>query len=110
MKRHLSKVGLLLATGLAVALLASSRPAAGDPQPNCIAVWGEARYRPYGFDHVVHIASACTVDVRCLVSTDVDPEPIRVTVAAWTHIELATRLGSPSREFTPVVSCRFPEP
>ena len=73
----------------------------------CVRSWGEARYGAYGYDHVVHVANDCDDDVICDVSTDVDPRPIRVQVATKKRRAVVTRKGSPSRKFTPRVSCWF---
>jgi hypothetical protein len=97
---------LAVATVLACLAALVSGAAEPSPVPACMQFWPEARYRPYGYDHVVHITSACTVDARCLVSTDVDPEPMRVTVPSQAHIEVITRIASPASEFTPYVVCR----
>jgi hypothetical protein len=73
----------------------------------CVRYWGEARYRNFGYDHVVHIANSCSRPAQCLVSTDVDPKRIRVKVAAGLHKEVVTRKGAPSRKFTPNVTCEL---
>jgi hypothetical protein len=76
----------------------------------CVRYWGEARYRGPGYDHVVHVHNKCTKPVRCDVSTNVDPNPIVVDVQPKEAREVITRVGSPAREFTPRVACRFAKP
>ena len=84
--------------------------AAGSVQtsvPSCIQYAGEARYRGVGYQHVVHIVNGCERAAACDVSTDVNPEAQHVDVPARTHVEVVTFLGSPAREFTPVVDCKL---
>lgn len=75
--------------------------------PACIRSWPEARYRNYGYDHIVHVGNDCRVKASCAVSSDVNPEPIQVIVPAGEQVEILTSRGSPAREFTPRVECRF---
>lgn len=71
----------------------------------CVRAWGEARYAPYGYDHIVHLASSCEGAARCEVSTDVDPSPISVQVAPSEHVEVVTRRRSPAQRFEPRAVC-----
>jgi hypothetical protein len=73
--------------------------------PDCVDVWGEARYRNYGYDHLVHVANHCAEPVRCDVWTSVNPARISVTVAAHDSKEVLTFRGSPAREFVPGAEC-----
>jgi len=77
----------------------------GDGQPTCIEHRGEARYRGYGYQHIVIINNGCDQDARCEVATDVTPESANVHVPAGETKEIITRNGSPSRAFEPRVSC-----
>jgi hypothetical protein len=96
--KHLASLFFVM---LAVAPLAASAQT-----PNaCIHAWGEARYGTYGYNHLVHIANTCTVDADCVVSTDVNPEPTSVEVPAKTEVVVNTFFESPSRVFTPRVTC-----
>lgn len=114
-KRPIYELARLLAFALAVtapACAASKRPAmrtADAPQqdPSCVEAFPEVRYRSYGYDHVVHLYSRCDVRAYCAVSTDVNPTVIEVIVPPREHIEVLTFRGSPAREFTPKVTCRF---
>lgn len=65
----------------------------------------EARYRNYGYDHMVRLESACTEVQACQVSTDVNPTVRRVTVAPRATMEVLTFRGSPAREFRATVTC-----
>lgn len=77
----------------------------GDGQPTCIEHRGEARYRGFGYQHVVIIDNGCDQDARCEVATNVTPESQNVDVPAGETKEIITRNGSPARAFEPRVSC-----
>jgi hypothetical protein len=91
-------------------LLADADETADDEVPACISVEAEARYRNFGYDHIVHLASRCDADVSCTVSTDVAPAPIVVLVRPGARVEVLTFRGSPQRTFTPHVLCRAAPP
>jgi hypothetical protein len=94
---------------LALATLAAPSPAttAGAPVVlSCVKYRGEARPWGIGFKHVVILESGCTVTAECSVSTDVNPEPVVVTVPAKESREVVTFLSSPARAFVPSVVCR----
>ena len=73
--------------------------------PNCVEVTKEAPYQAYGYTHIVVVRNGCDSRIRCQVSTNVDPDPQRITVAAGETSRTATRRGSPSREFDARVTC-----
>lgn len=73
--------------------------------PNCVEVSKEAPYQAYGHTHIVVVRNGCDARIQCRVSTNVDPEPVRVTVAPGETSRTATRRGSPSREFDARVTC-----
>lgn len=75
--------------------------------PDCMRVWPEARYVPYGYDQIVHLRNDCRTQAVCDVSTDVNPTPTEVAVRPGEQVEVLTMRASPSREFTPDVECRF---
>jgi hypothetical protein len=75
--------------------------------PACITWWTEARYRPFGYDHIVHIKSACARPADCSVSTDVNPVVQKVLVPANAKVEVFTFLVSPAREFKATVVCKL---
>jgi hypothetical protein len=97
--------GLLGAFAGAGAATFIATPSAQDDTPECIHYWGEARYRYPGYDHVVHVENGCESRAHCAVWTDVDPDPVAITVETQASLEVITRRGSPSREFTPYVEC-----
>jgi hypothetical protein len=76
-------------------------------RPTCVDVRTEARYRNYGYDHLVTIRNGCDQAVSCDVGTDVSPEPTRVSVAAHAEADVLTFRGSPAREFSARVECRL---
>src|SRR5512134_2068407 len=64
-------------------------PVGADESPNaCVRVRAEARYRNYGYDHIVHLQSRCTMDVACAVWTDVSPIRIRASLAPGQEVEV----------------------
>jgi hypothetical protein len=73
----------------------------------CVDYWPEVRYRNYGYDHIVHLLSRCEVVVFCRVSSDVNPVPAEVTLLPRAQVDVLTFRGSPAREFTPKVECRY---
>ncbi len=85
----------------------------GGPAPSplvaatCVQVRAEARYRNLGYDHVVYLDSKCDKDAACQVSTDVNPTVTRVAAPAKKTTEVVTFIGSPSRVFTPKVTCEL---
>ena len=100
---------LVVAFGAATAFAdGSSESAPLTERVGCVDAWGEARYRNYGYDHVVHLRSRCRVRVVCEVSTNVNPKPVRASVPAGESVEVLTFRGSPARDFTPNVSCELP--
>lgn len=95
---------------LAVAMFATSTQRARaekEPPPACLKSWGETRARAVGYDHIVIIDNACPKPAACVVTTDVAPEPLRVTVTAGARIELTTFRGSPATAFTPRTDCKL---
>lgn len=79
-------------------------PAAND-LPTCIRVWAEARYRGFGYDHIVHVGNSCAAPAICDVFTNVTPARLRVTVPAGQEVEVLTFRGSPAREFVAHAEC-----
>jgi len=73
----------------------------------CVEFEPEVRYRNNGYDHVVHLRSRCDRRTICAVATDVNPTPVNVDVPPHEQVEVLTFRGSPAREFTPHLSCRF---
>ncbi|MBK7586130.1 MAG: hypothetical protein IPI67_38845 [Myxococcales bacterium] len=104
--RHTLLLAAVFATG---ALPTDSMAGAKSPPTpaTCVQSWPEARYRNYGYDHIVHIRSRCTPAATCYVSTNVSAKPIRVRLEPQEHKEVLTFQGAPSRAFVPHVRCRL---
>jgi hypothetical protein len=77
--------------------------------PACIQFWGEVRYRYPGYDHIVHVVNGCDQRALCAVSTNVDPDPITITLEPHTSQQVLVRRSSPARRFTPYVVCVLEE-
>jgi hypothetical protein len=87
-----------------VSSLADSAP---DPAAACIKFRPEARYRALGYNHIVIVDDVCAASAECDVSTDVNPQPIHVTVPGKGEVEVTTFIGSPARVFIPRVDCKM---
>ncbi len=74
---------------------------------SCVHASTEARYRGYGYDHLVHLASACKQVAECDVSTNINPKPQTVTVRPASKVTVITFRGSAARTFTPKITCRL---
>jgi hypothetical protein len=111
LRRRRSKISSTLAIVLGAATALAGASSESTPRPErvgCIDAWGEARYRNYGYDHIVHLRSRCRVRVLCDVSTNVNPNPVRTSVPAGESVEVLTFRGSSAQEFTLKVSCELP--
>ncbi|AKU98619.1 hypothetical protein AKJ09_05283 [Labilithrix luteola] len=78
---------------------------AGPPVPACVQVTSEARYVPFGYNHVVTLRNGCSRPASCTVSTDVNPKPGTTDVPSGQTVELVTYYVSPSQAFTASVNC-----
>jgi len=101
-------VGTTTVVASGASLAPSSIGAAATPDVPCVRVWGEARYRGLGYEHVVHLENGCEKPMVCDVATSVNPEPQRVALAPSEATAVITFVGSPAREFVPRVECRPP--
>ena len=72
----------------------------------CVTVRTEARYRGYGYDHLVHLSNGCESAAVCTVATDVNPEPQTVSVPPRSTETVLTFMASPARTFSAKVECR----
>jgi len=87
--------------------VASAPGRAPAPVTTCVGHWLEARYRPFGYDHIVHIRNKCAKTAACTVTTDVNPQPTQVSVAPNTEVEAVTWVGSPAQTFSANVACQL---
>jgi hypothetical protein len=101
------KPALLLAPALLVAAAALAVPAAdnGAEALSCVRWRSEARYKNFGYDHVVILQNGCDAPAICSVKTNVNPEPISASVAPGEQTEVLTFRGSPASTFDARVSC-----
>ncbi len=100
--------GLMLwAASLSAPLSAAS--AAEGSGPRCVHATFEVRYGNAGYDHVIYLHNQCAARASCEVSSDVNPEPIRVLIARGEKAEVVTMRGSPARQFAPRVTCQVQE-
>lgn len=74
--------------------------------PDCVHVRTEARYIPYGYDHIVEVENTCDKAVSCSITTDVNPTSTQLSVPAKQTRSVTTFRGSPAREFKAEVSCK----
>ena len=111
MRRRPTILAGLLTAVLTAALSASDAAAqdagAASPIPACIQVSTDARYVPFGYNHIVILKSGCTKPAACTISTDVNPQPISAEVAAGTTVEVLTFAVSPAQTFRANVTCKL---
>ena len=90
--------------------VATRTPDAGPPPDQspitCAYAWPELRQKRDAYDHVVHVQNACQTAITCDVSTDANPNPIRIGVPATEGREVVTARGTAVRKFEPRVDCR----
>jgi hypothetical protein len=102
---------------LVVALLAPAPPAASIPiltaEPSkkvCVVSHSkEVRYRPFGYDHIVHISNGCDVTVACRIRASSRSGEMQVDVPAHKRVSVTVKTGSPAREFSVAVYCEAKE-
>ena len=77
------------------------------PAPStCVKYRARIRYS-LGYDHLVDLENTCKKSVICSVKTNVNPQEQQVSLHADETSTVVTYIGSPAREFTPQVSCRY---
>ncbi|MDH5671451.1 MAG: hypothetical protein OEZ06_04830 [Myxococcales bacterium] len=97
----------LLGTSAALSKVAaddSEHDSPGAPG-ECVKVSAETRYRAYGYDHIVHLESACDAVMTCQVKSDSNPEATQVELEPKAKKSLVLFRGSPARSFKPDVQC-----
>lgn len=100
-------LGAPAAIGAPRPLVARAVQAADEGNPACISWVQRAPYRNAGYDHEVEITSRCDRTAQCVVSTDVNPEPIDAEVDPGASVTVLTFRGSPAYAFTARVVCRL---
>lgn len=107
-KAALVLAAVLLAVPALVSPAAAQSASAKQPDtPACVHWRTEVRYANYGYDHWVIIHNGCERAAACVVTTNVNPEPIHVDVPRDKTREVLTFRGSPAREFSAHVVCRL---
>lgn len=72
----------------------------------CVKHSTEARYVS-GYDHLVHLKNECSRRASCEVSTDVNSEIQKVTLAPGKTTTVLTFRGSPASSFQAKVECKL---
>jgi hypothetical protein len=98
----------LAALALTTAALVAGADSPPPPAKVCVASIAEARYRNYGYDHLVRLTNSCDVPSECAVSTNVAPGAVKATVPAGQTVEVLTFRGSPAPTFTHQAVCTPP--
>ena len=107
------KAVLVLASALFVVPALVSPASAEDASakqpdtPACVYWRTEARWAGYAYNHWVIIHNGCDREAACVVTTNVNPEPIHVGVPPDKTREVLTFRGSPASEFAAHVVCRL---
>jgi hypothetical protein len=111
-----ARIVMSCAIGIAIVVAASAHPGdaiaddkrdGGASLPACISVATEARYVPYGYNHVVSVKNGCSKAATCTVATDVNPQATTVEVASASSVEVLTFTASPAQTFTARVACKL---
>jgi hypothetical protein len=77
-------------------------------ETDCVRVQATPIYQGYGWTHFVDVRNDCRKAITCDVATDIDPEPkYRVQLQPTEATRVRTRVGSNTREFRPIVECRW---
>jgi len=106
--------GLLDASRLMLVFAAcvsfATAAAADSPQQvgDCATVTASARFKAYGYTHVVTLSNGCQRAVSCEVWTDVDPSPhFTLEAKPGKSAEVVIRNGSPASEVHAGKLCHF---
>lgn len=102
-----ARIGAALFVAMVGLAASAAAEDAGAPSglPACISVGTDARYVPYGYNHVVILKSGCSKAATCSVATDVNPQPVTAELAAGATVEVLTFSGSPAQTFRARVTC-----
>jgi hypothetical protein len=76
-------------------------PKSGD----CVKVSLEARYRGYGYDHIVELVSKCDAAMRCTIRSGIDASETNVSLAPGESRSVTIFRGSPASEVKADVAC-----
>jgi hypothetical protein len=107
-------LGVIVAVAAAAAVLVVSAYAAAespnhtpgrDTKLSCVSWKAEARFVGFAYNHLVHLDNRCPHSVSCTVKTDVNPEPVTVSLSKGEKRTVLTFRGSPARRFKATVVC-----
>ncbi|MCA9629783.1 MAG: hypothetical protein KC766_19050 [Myxococcales bacterium] len=73
----------------------------------CVEYSTQVIYKNYGYDHWVHLRSACEKPVTCHASSDSNPSGADRALDPGESASLLMFRGSPASEFQATVSCRL---
>lgn len=109
MRRPIAKAVLAVAFAafgvLGTAHAADDAGAPTSPVPACVRVQTQARWVPYGYNHIVILENGCSKPATCRVSTDVNPQVQVAEVEATKTVEVTTIMASPASTFAAKVAC-----
>jgi hypothetical protein len=83
----------------------SDRAAIGDTRVKCVSWKAEARFVGFAYDHLVHLDNRCPHPASCTVKTDINPDPVTVSLSTGEKKTVLTFRGSPARRFKATVMC-----
>jgi hypothetical protein len=89
-----------------VALAMLGLSTGGDDVVSCVSHRAEAFARGAGYNHLVHLESACAETVRCHVSSEVNPAGVDETLAPGAKSTVTLFQGSPASTFKAAVTCK----
>jgi hypothetical protein len=96
----------LVAVAIAPAAYGADAGAPSPPAlPACIRVATQARWIPYGYNHVVILENGCSKAATCKVSTDVNPQVQTAEIEPTKTVEVTTIMASPASQFVAKVTC-----
>ena len=84
---------------------AGNVPTAEGTAAGCVHWVSEAVWAGLAYNHLVHLSSACKQAMQCKVTTNVNPDPVTVSLQPKEQKTVVTYLGSPASEFSAKVSC-----
>ncbi|MBL8677549.1 MAG: hypothetical protein JNK05_00170 [Myxococcales bacterium] len=109
--RRWSSATLFIALALLVTAVASAqqdaRPArvAGN-RPECVSARAQPVFNGSGYNHLVTITNSCPAPVACQVTTNINPQAIRVSVASGASETVNTFFNAAGYGFAATVHCQ----
>jgi hypothetical protein len=100
----MSRTVSLLLVSLVFVAGAAAQSVSGD-RPTCVHASAASRWNAGGYNHNVTVTNGCDYAVRCTVSTDVNPSPQGLDLAAGEERFLTTWFDAPAPAFVATVTC-----